>query len=66
MGPWEAPEDNLVAGKTVGVPKAAVFRNRLIFTGFTKDGKGYGGNFVLYEAVALENGDLRFEIIGIR
>lgn len=63
LGPWEAPENNLVAAQNVGVPKAAVVHGRLIFTGFSKDGKGYGGNFILYEAIPAKNGDLRFRQI---
>ena len=61
LGPWEAPENNLVAAQNVGVPKAAIIKNRLIFAGFTKEGKGYGGNFIFYEGLQKENGDLDFK-----
>ena len=61
LGPWESPENNLVAELNVGVPKAAIINNRLVFAGFTKEGKGYGGNFIFYEALQKENGDLQFK-----
>ena len=60
LGPWEAPEDNLVAAEDVIVPKGAVVMGRLIFTGFTREGKAYGGNFIQYEAIPDAAGDLTF------
>lgn len=65
LGPWEAPDDNLVAAQNVGVPKGAFLNDRLIFTGFTKDGRGYGGNFVLYEAFQDSNGNLTFQKLNV-
>lgn len=55
---WQLPDDPIIPCKSV--PKAAIWNNRLIFTGF--DGKGkYAGTMTFLEAVVQENGLLAFK-----
>ena len=50
---WQLPNDPIIPCKSV--PKAAIWNDRLIFTGF--DGKGkYAGTMTFLEAVVKENG----------
>lgn len=54
---WQMAEDPIIPCKSV--PKAAIWNNRLVFTGF--DGKGvYGGTMTFLEATTAENGQLRY------
>ena len=55
---WQTPENPVIPCKSV--PKAAIWRNRLIFTGF--DGKGvYAGTMTFVEAVVQADGQLQFK-----
>lgn len=55
---WQLPNDPIIPCKSV--PKAAIWNNRLIFTGF--DGKGkYAGTMTFLEADVQENGLLTFK-----
>ena len=55
---WQLPNDPIIPCKSV--PKAAIWNNRLIFTGF--DGKGkYAGTMTFLEADVQENGLLAFK-----
>lgn len=55
---WQLPNDPIIPCKSV--PKAAIWNDRLIFTGF--DGKGkYAGTMTFLEAVVKENGLLAFK-----
>ncbi|MBQ9081933.1 MAG: hypothetical protein IJY28_00350 [Clostridia bacterium] len=54
---WQTPENPVIPCKSV--PKAAIWRDRLIFTGF--DGGGvYAGTMTFLEAEVQENGCLQF------
>lgn len=54
---WQEPADPLIPCKSV--PKAAIWRNRIIFTGF--DGHGhYAGTMTFTEAAVADSGELRF------
>ncbi|MBR3941786.1 MAG: hypothetical protein IKJ55_00380 [Clostridia bacterium] len=55
---WQTPENPVIPCKCV--PKAAIWNDRLIFTGFHTD-KGYGGTMTFLEAVVQENGELAYE-----
>lgn len=54
---WKAPEDGEIPCH--GVPKCAVWRGRIIFTGF-KPVAGYAGTLTFREAKQLEDGRLEF------
>jgi hypothetical protein len=56
---WQTPENPEIPCKSV--PKAAVWRNRLIFTGFEKTGEGYAGTMTFMEAAVQEDGCLQFK-----
>jgi sucrose-6-phosphate hydrolase SacC (GH32 family) len=56
---WQTPENPEIPCKSV--PKAAVWRNRLIFTGFEKKGDGYAGTMTFMEAAVQEDGCLQFK-----
>ena len=58
FGDWQAPRDPAIPCKSV--PKAAVWEDRLIFTGFDGHGK-YAGTMTFLEATAGETGELRYE-----
>lgn len=62
-GPWQAPgEDNVVVSPVLRVPKAAVWRGRLIFAGFVIDqGVNWGGTVRFYEAHPQADGRLLFD-----
>lgn len=54
---WKEPADPIIPCKSV--PKAAIWRNRIIFTGF--DGHGhYAGTMTFTEAEITGHGELRF------
>jgi hypothetical protein len=56
---WQTPENPEIPCKSV--PKAAEWRNRLIFTGFEKTGEGYAGTMTFMEAAVQEDGCLQFK-----
>ncbi len=63
-GAWEAPAgDGIIVNRTLRVPKAAVWKDRLIVAGFViePEGTGWGGVMRLYEGFADADGMLRFE-----
>lgn len=54
---WRTPADPIIPCKSV--PKAAIWHDRIIFTGF--DGHGhYAGTMTFTEAMVKEDGELRF------
>lgn len=55
---WQMPENPIIPCKSV--PKAAIWNNRLIFTGFERDG-GYGGTMTFLEAVVQKNGEFTYK-----
>jgi hypothetical protein len=60
LGPWRAPESNLVGDEAYFVPKAAIYRDRIIFAGFRRNGGGYGGTVEFIEAKQAPDGALSF------
>lgn len=67
-GKWVRPSGNgVVVDKSLWVPKAAVFHDRLIIAGWEPDpkGSGWGGTMKLYEGFANEDGSLRFEVLDV-
>lgn len=54
---WQIPDDPIIPCKSV--PKAAVWNERLIFTGFDGEGK-YAGTMTFLEAVIQEDGQLKY------
>lgn len=54
---WQTPADPIIPCGSV--PKAAIWRGRLIFTGFSSMG-GYAGTMTFLEAHAGESGELTF------
>lgn len=54
---WITPADPKIPCE--GVPKAAVWKNRLIFTGFTRSDE-YAGSLAFLEAKVLPSGELTF------
>lgn len=55
---WKMPENPMIPCKSV--PKAAIWKDRLIFAGF--DGKGkYAGTLTFLEAIVQEDGQLKFK-----
>jgi hypothetical protein len=57
---WQIPTQPVIPCKSV--PKAAIWRNRLIFTGFDGGGR-YAGTMTFLEAVVQENGCLQFKAL---
>lgn len=55
---WIEPKDNAIPCKSV--PKAGIWNDRLIFTGFDGNGK-YAGTMTFLEAVVKKNGELSFK-----
>lgn len=55
---WRIPEDPIIPCEAV--PKAAVWRDRLIFTGF-KRMEGYAGTLTFMEATVGEDGQLKWQ-----
>lgn len=62
FGPWQAPDENVVAEHSYRVPKAAGWKNgRILFAGFYVDPDvDYGGTVRFYEAAARKDGSLEF------
>ena len=58
FGPWKMPEENIIP--CAGVPKGAIWGDKIIFAGFKGMG-GYGGSMTLRSAIASENGELVFQ-----
>ncbi len=54
---WQTPQNPVIPCKSV--PKAAVWNDRLIFTGFEGNGK-YAGTMTFMEAVVKENGEFEY------
>ena len=57
FGDWKAPDDPVIPCKSV--PKAAVWQDRIIFTGFDGHGR-YAGTMTFLEAKPDKDGILRF------
>ncbi len=57
---WQTPEQPVIPCKSV--PKAAIWQERLIFTGFDGGGR-YAGTMTFLEAVVQENGCLQFKAL---
>lgn len=55
---WKMPENPIIPCKNV--PKAGIWKNRLIFTGFAGDG-GYAGTMTFLEAIVNKNGELTYK-----
>lgn len=55
---WHIPENSDIPCKSV--PKAAIFDNRIIFSGFDGNGE-YAGTLTFTEAFAAEDGSLKFK-----
>lgn len=51
---------NIIKDKSLRVPKAAVWKNRLFFVGFVSEG-GYGGRMHFCEAKQAKSGTLEFQ-----
>ena len=62
FGPWQAPEENVVAEQAYRVPKAAEWKDgRILFAGFYVDPDvDYGGTVRFYEARGMADGRLEF------
>ena len=59
---WQLPENPIIPCKSV--PKAAIFNDRLIFTGFEPCKEGYyGGKMTFLEAIVMENGELKYKTL---
>lgn len=58
FGPWQVPKEPIIP--CAGVPKGAVWGERIIFTGFKEMG-GYGGCMTFRAATACETGELVFK-----
>lgn len=54
---WREPEDKFIPCHSV--PKAAIWKDRIIFAGFKGMG-GYGGSMTFLEAVTDENGEMKY------
>lgn len=59
FGPWRSPGQNRVCDDGLRVPKAAVWKNRLIFVGFRYE-DSYGGPLSFHEARRRPDGSLDF------
>jgi len=57
---WQLPENPIIPCETV--PKAAVWQDRLIFTGFNGNG-GYAGTMTFLEAVVQPDGSLKYQTL---
>lgn len=55
---WQKPKDPIIPCKSV--PKAGVWHDRLIFTGFDGNGR-YAGTMTFLEAFVQENGELAYK-----
>ncbi len=55
---WQIPDQPIIPCKSV--PKAAVWQNRLIFSGFDSDGR-YAGTMTFMEAVVRADGQLAYQ-----
>ena len=62
FGPWQAPDENVVAEHSYRVPKPAGWKDgRILFAGFYVDPDvDYGGTVRFYEAAARKDGGLEF------
>lgn len=55
---WHIPQNPIIPCKTV--PKAAIWNNRLIFTGFNSNA-GYAGTMTFLEAIVQKNGEMKYQ-----
>lgn len=55
---WQMPENPIIPCKSV--PKAGIWNNRLIFTGFSGNGD-YAGTMTFLDAVVQKNGELTYK-----
>jgi hypothetical protein len=61
LGPWKAPENNIVIGASAIVPKSCLWHNeRLLFASWTTDYMCFGGYLMLHEAKQGPDGTLEF------
>jgi sucrose-6-phosphate hydrolase SacC (GH32 family) len=61
LGPWKAPENNIVIGPSAIVPKSCLWHNeRLLFASWTTDYMRFGGYLMLHEAKQRHDGTLEF------
>lgn len=56
---WQTPENPVIPCKSV--PKAGIWNNRLIFTGFERTNDFYAGTMTFLEAVVNKNGELSYK-----
>lgn len=62
FGPWTKPENDVVVGDWIHVPKSAYWKDgRILFAGFVQDIPGlFGGSIRFYEAKVQPDGTLAF------